>query len=402
MSSTRTTSLRAGAIGLMMMLAAAPAVEAQNRLVLPRGSVILVRTASPIQSNTVKVGDTFYTNVVDSLGVDGYTVIPAGSRIRGVVRTVQPATRQQSGFVEVAFDQLTLSDGTVFPIQGRLTSTDSAERRQIESSADQRVLLVGGRGGIGAAIAGAGSSSSSSSSGLLAALGSLLSSGMDVRVPTGTPLAVKLDQRLVLRGRGVARPTNPSTIYTDAERIRQAQQALQRLNYYRGTLDGELTYATQRALVEYQIDRNIPATGNLDGRTAQALGLSLDITGGGATVLSATAAATLRRDAQSLAARERSDLYISTVGRLDPRRAYSENDLELYFALSAFADNSSLYEQIVRTSGSTDGAMLAGRALVSAARRVDAAIQRTRPSTTVTNAWSNVRSQMASLDPAYR
>ena len=402
MSSTRTTSLRAGAIGLMMMLAAAPAVEAQNRLVLPRGSVILVRTASPIQSNTVKFGDTFYTNVVDSLGVDGYTVIPAGSRIRGVVRTVQPATRQQSGFVEVAFDQLTLSDGTVFPIQGRLTSTDSAERRQIESSADQRVLLVGGRGGIGAAIAGAGSSSSSSSSGLLAALGSLLSSGMDVRVPTGTPLAVKLDQRLVLRGRGVARPTNPSTIYTDAERIRQAQQALQRLNYYRGTLDGELTYATQRALVEYQIDRNIPATGNLDGRTAQALGLSLDITGGGATVLSATAAATLRRDAQSLAARERSDLYISTVGRLDPRRAYSENDLELYFALSAFADNSSLYEQIVRTSGSTDGAMLAGRALVSAARRVDAAIQRTRPSTTVQNAWSNVRSQISSLDPAYR
>lgn len=402
MSSTRTTSLRAGAIGLMMMLAAAPAVEAQNRLVLPRGSVILVRTASPIQSNTVKVGDTFYTNVVDSLGVDGYTVIPAGSRIRGVVRTVQPATRQQSGFVEVAFDQLTLSDGTVFPIQGRLTSTDSAERRQIESSADQRVLLVGGRGGIGAAIAGAGSSSSSSSSGLLAALGSLLSSGMDVRVPTGTPLAVKLDQRLVLRGRGVARPTNPSTIYTDAERIRQAQQALQRLNYYRGTLDGELTYATQRALVEYQIDRNIPATGNLDGRTAQALGLSLDITGGGATVLSATAAATLRRDAQSLAARERSDLYISTVGRLDPRRAYSENDLELYFALSAFADNASLYEQIVRTSGSTDGAMLAGRALVSAARRVDAAIQRTRPSTTVQNAWSNVRSQISSLDPAYR
>ena len=402
MSSTRTTSLRAGAIGLMMMLAAAPAVEAQNRLVLPRGSVILVRTASPIQSNTVKVGDTFYTNVVDSLGVDGYTVIPAGSRIRGVVRTVQPATRQQSGFVEVAFDQLTLSDGTVFPIQGRLTSTDSAERRQIESSADQRVLLVGGRGGIGAAIAGAGSSSSSSSSGLLAALGSLLSSGMDVSVPTGTPLAVKLDQRLVLRGRGVARPTNPSTIYTDAERIRQAQQSLQRLNYYRGTLDGELTYATQRALVEYQIDRNIPATGNLDGRTAQALGLSLDITGGGATVLSATAAATLRRDAQSLAARERSDLYISTVGRLDPRRAYSENDLELYFALSAFADNSSLYEQIVRTSGSTDGAMLAGRALVSAARRVDAAIQRTRPSTTVQNAWSNVRSQISSLDPAYR
>jgi peptidoglycan hydrolase-like protein with peptidoglycan-binding domain len=402
MISLGTNTLRAGAVGLTMMLAATPALEAQNRLVLPRGSVIIVRTTTPLQSNTVRVGDTFSTNVVDSLGVDGYTVIPAGSRIRGVVRTVQPATRQQSGVIEVAFDQLTLSDGTVFPIVGRLTSTDSAERRQIDESADQRVVLVGGRGGIGAAIAGAGSTSSSSSSNLLAALGSLLSSGMDVRVPTGTPLAVKLDQRLVLRGRGIARPANPSTIYTDAERIREAQQALQRLNYYRGTVDGELSYATQRALVEYQIDRNLPATGNLDGRTAQSLGLSLDITGGGSVVLSATEAATLRRDAQSLAARERSDLYISTVGRLDTRRTYSENDLELWFALSAFADNASLYEQVVRSSGSTDGAMLAGRALVSAARRVDAAMQQARPSTTVRNAWSNVRSQMSSLDPSYR
>jgi peptidoglycan hydrolase-like protein with peptidoglycan-binding domain len=392
--------IRAGMLGMALMLASTPHLEAQNRLVLPRGSVIIVRTATPLQSNTVRVGETFYTNVVDSLGIDGYTVIPAGSRIRGVVRTVQPATRQQSGVIEIAFDQLTLSDGTVVPIVGRLTSTDSAERRQIDESADQRVVLVGGRGGIGAAIAGAGSNSGSSS--LLTALGGLLSSGMDVRVPAGTPLAVKLDQRLVLRGRGIARPTNPSTIYTDAERIRQAQQALQRLNYYRGTLDGELTYATQRALVEYQIDRNIPATGNLDGRTAQALGLSLDITGGGAVVLSATEAATLRRDAQSLAARERADLYISTVGRLDTRRVYSENDLELYFALSAYADNASLYEQIVRSSGTTDGAMLAGRALINAARRVDTAIQRTRPSTTVQNAWANLRSQMGALDPAYR
>lgn len=402
MISLGTNTLRAAAVGVTMLLAATPALEAQNRLVLPRGSVIIVRTTTPLQSNTVRVGDTFSTNVVDSLGIDGYTVIPAGSRIRGVVRTVQPATRQQSGVIEVAFDQLTLSDGTVFPIVGRLTSTDSAERRQIDESADQRVVLVGGRGGIGAAIAGAGSTSSSSSSSLLAALGSLLSSGMDVRVPTGTPLAVKLDQRLVLRGRGIARPANPSTIYTDAERIREAQQALQRLNYYRGTVDGELSYATQRALVEYQIDRNLPATGNLDGRTAQSLGLSLDITGGGSVVLSATEAATLRRDAQSLAARERSDLYISTVGRLDTRRTYSENDLELWFALSAFADNASLYEQVVRSSGSTDGAMLAGRALVSAARRVDAAMQQARPSMTVRNAWSTVRSQMSSLDPSYR
>lgn len=401
MTSTRSNITTGGALSLLLMLAAAPALEAQNRLVLPRGSVIIVRTATPLESSSARVGQTFYTNVLDSLGVDGYTVIPAGSRIRGVVRMVRPATRQESGVIEVAFDQLSLPDGTVFPLVGRLTSTDSAERRQIESSADQRVVLVGGRGGIGAVIAGAGSSSSSSSN-LLSALGSLLSTGENVRVPVGTPLAVKLDQRLVLRGRGIARRPDASTIYTDTERIREAQRALQRLNYYRGTLDGELSYATQRALIEYQIDRNVPATGNLDGRTAQLLGLSLDISGGGAAVLSATEASTLRRDAQSLVARERADLSISTVGRLDTRRAYSENDMEMWFAISAFADNASLYEQVVRASGTTDGAMLAGRALVSAARRVDAAMQRTRPSTVVQNAWANMRSQMTSIDPTYR
>ena len=404
MFSAKSNLAAAGALSLMMLVGAAPESEAQARVALPRGSVIIVRTATPLQSSGTQPGQTFWTHVVDSVSVDGYTAIPANSRIRGIVRTVQPATRSQSGVLEVAFDQLVLSDGTVFPIVGRLTSTDSAERRQIESSADQRVVLVGGRGGIGAAIAGAGSQSCGSSS-ILSALGGLLSSGTDVRVPTGTPLAVKLDQRVSLRGRGTFRRANASTIYTDPQRIREAQQELARLNYYRGTADGELTYATQRALIEYQIDRGIPASGNLDGRTAQALGLSLDLgTGGsfGGAALSAEEASTMRRNAQALVARERSDLTISTIGRLDTRRVYSENDLELLFALSAYADNASLYEQIVRSSGTADGVMLAGRALVSAARRVDAAMQRTRPSATITSAWNSVRSQLNAIDSSYR
>src|SRR5688572_11011171 len=198
-------SISCGALGLMLVLATASELSAQARLALPRGSVIIVRTTTPIESSTARAGQTFETVVDDVVNVDNYNVIPSGSRIRGVVTIVQPATRQQSGVIEVNFDRLTLADGTVFTIDGRLTSTDSAERRQIESRTDQRVVLVGGRGGIGAAIAGAGSASSSSSSSLLTALGSLLSSGLDVRVPAGTPLAVRLDQRLVLRGRGIAR-----------------------------------------------------------------------------------------------------------------------------------------------------------------------------------------------------
>src|SRR4051812_16370007 len=113
------------------LLAGAPAVFAQSRVVLPSGTVIIVSTTQPLESTSAQNGQTFDTNVQGNVGVDEYTVIPAGSKIRGVVTLAQPATQQRSGVIEVVFDRLTLSDGSSLPITGKLTSTDSAERRQI-------------------------------------------------------------------------------------------------------------------------------------------------------------------------------------------------------------------------------------------------------------------------------
>src|SRR3954471_20022307 len=154
----RPNTCRAAVSGLALAFVAASAASAQNRVVLPAGTVIIVRTTAPLQSATAKSGQTFETNVEESVGVDEYTVIPAGSKIRGVVSLATPSTRQQSGVIEVVFDRLTLPNGTSYPITGKLTSTDSAERRQIESDPNNpRVVLVGGRSGIGGVIAGAGS-----------------------------------------------------------------------------------------------------------------------------------------------------------------------------------------------------------------------------------------------------
>jgi hypothetical protein len=401
MRSSRTKSLAGGVWILFLTLLAVSGLSAQTRLVLPEGSVIIVRTSNPLESATAKVGQTFETVVADTVRVENYTVIPAGSRIRGVVTFAQAANRQRSGVMEVNFDRLSLPDGKAYALSGKLTSTDPAERRQIESDPNARVVLVGGRGGVGAAIAGAGSERSPVS-GILAELGNLLSEARDVRVPTGTPLAIQLEQGLVLRRRGTARAPDAFTIYTAADRIRAAQQALAQQNYYRGTINGQLDDATQRALFEFQIDKGIIATGNLDGRTAQALGLSATADAADVAILSPEEASILRRGAQALAGRHRQDLAISTTGRLDARRAYTEGDVDLWFALSAFADNASLYEQLVRVSGNGEGSVLAGKALVSAARRVDAALQRARTSSQVQNAWSSIRAQLAELDPAYR
>ena len=393
-------ALARGRWSLLFTFLAVPVLSAQTRLVLPEGSVIIVRNSSPLESATAKVGQTFETVVVDTILVDNYTAIPASSRIRGVVTFAQAADRKRSGVIEVNFDRLMLPDGKVYSLRGKLTSTDAAERRQIESDPNARVVLVGGRGGVGAAIAGAGSDASPAS-GILAALGDLLSEARDVRLPVGTPLAVQLEQGLVLSRRGSARAPDAFTIYTAADRIRAAQQALAQQNYYRGAINGQLDDATQRALFEFQIDKGIMATGNLDGRTAQALGLSAT-DAADATVLSPEEASLLRRGAQAIVGRHRQDMAISTTGRLDARRAYTESDVALLFTLSAFADNASLYEQLVRVSGNVDGSALAGKALVGAARRVDAALQLARTSSQIQSAWSSIRAQLAELDPSYR
>jgi len=396
---------------LVAGLATTAAGAQQGRTVLPEGSVIMVRTTTPLESSTARVGQVFETTVADAVSADEYNVIPAGSRIRGVVTFAQAADRQRSGVIEVAFNRLALPDGTVQTIAGKLTSTDAAERRQIETNPDARVVLVGGRGGVGATIAGAGSENSPAS-GILAALGTLLSQARDVRVAAGTPLAVQLEQPLVLSRRGARQSPGGFTLYTGTDRITAAQQALAQQNYYRGRVTGQLDDATQRALFEFQVDKGITATGNLDWRTAQALGITAGASGGtaggvaggttGGAVLTAEEASQLRRAAQALVGRYRQEMAGSGTGRYDSRRGNDERSIELWFALSAFADNASLYEQLVRAPASNAGAEPAGRALTGAARRVDAAMQAARASQSVQGAWQTMRAQLAELDPAYR
>ncbi len=391
-----------GAWGAGLSLFAVSPIAAQARVVLPEGSVIRGTTEAPLESSTARAGQTFETLVADTVGVDNYTVIPEGSRIRGVIGFVQPATRQQSGVIQVTFDRLTLPDGTSYPLQARLTSTDANERRQIDQDPNARVVLVGGRGGIGAAIAGAGSDKSPAS-GILSALGSLLSQAQDVRVPAGTPLAVQLDQRLTLRGRGTMGGSDAFTIYTDAARVRAAQRALAQQNYYRGPVNGILDEETQRALFDFQVAKGMVGTGNLNGSTAQALGIlgSANPVPTRNAVLSADQASLLRRGAQALVSRERQELSVTSIGQLSTRRTYGEADIDLWFALSAFADNALLYEQLVRTTGNDEASVLAGRALINAARRVDSVIQNARTSTQIQNAWTTLRQQLAGIDPSY-
>jgi peptidoglycan hydrolase-like protein with peptidoglycan-binding domain len=397
------TTFQRGAWAAVFTLLFTASLPAQTRITVPAGTVVLVRTDQDLLSDTAKVGQTFLTTVTEPVSVNGYTLIPANSRIRGVVSYVQPASGSRSGVMQVAFDRLSLPNGRSTLIQARLTSTDSAERAQIELRSDPRVVLVGERGGIGAAIAGAGSSRSAAS-GILAALGNMLSEGMDVNVPAGTVLAVQLERPITMTGVGAVDINNENTIFTLADRIRAAQKELARRGYYRGTATGVLDNATRRALFDFQLDNDIAGTGNLNGRTARALGIlgGDEDTETGEAVLTLREAAVLRLAAQTLETRQRQDLAMATNGQLSARRTYTTGDLELLFALSAFADNALLYEQVRTTSNNREGETYAGTALVAAARRVDSALSQARPAQQMLDVWTSIRRQLAQVDPAYR
>src|SRR5688572_758334 len=122
-----------GWLTALVLASSSVAFAQQSRAVLPAGTVIIVRTTTPLQSATAKAGQTFETVVEENVAVDETILIPAGSKIRGVVTLATPATRQQSGVIEVDFDRLMHADGATFTMDGKLTSTDTSERRQINS-----------------------------------------------------------------------------------------------------------------------------------------------------------------------------------------------------------------------------------------------------------------------------
>ncbi|MBA2565765.1 MAG: peptidoglycan-binding protein [Gemmatimonadetes bacterium] len=389
--------------GLLSLSAVFHLATGQQRLLLPEGTVITVKTAAPLSSASVREGEAFRTTVADSVRVEGFTVIPEGSTIDGVVTLVRRADERQSGVIGVEFNRLRLPKGSEVVIDGKLTSLDPSERRQIDAQTDAQVLFVGGRRGTGAAIGAVGASGGAGRDPLgnvLGALGTLLSKGADVTVPANTPLAVQLERGLTMGVMSTQpiRGSDAFTIYTSASAIRAGQQALRAKGYYRGATDGALNEATQRALVEFQIDSDIIATGNLDGRTAEALGLQL---ARGASTLTPAEATLLRRNAQILTTRYRNTIGIAEGGRLDQRRTYDPAEIELYFALSAFSDNASLYEEMRRLSGNVEGQTAAGSALAGAARRVDEALRTVRVSPRTEAIWGALQEDLARLDSTY-
>jgi len=169
--------------------------RAAGRNEVPVGTEIDVRLQSPLNSGTAQVEDRFEaTTVVDLLSGDD-VLIPAGSVLRGVVSSVDKASRtDRKGSLTVAVDQITVR-GRSYPMRGTVTQALESEGLRGEAA------RIGTGAGVGAIIGGILGGVRGALAGILIGGGGVIAAteGKDVNLPAGTVLRVRFDSPLTLR-----------------------------------------------------------------------------------------------------------------------------------------------------------------------------------------------------------
>ena len=156
---------------------------------IPSGTELDVRLLGSLNSGTAQVEDRFEATTLVDLNVDGRTVVPAGSVMRGVVTAVERATRtNRTSKMTVSFDQLTVN-GRSYPIRATVTQAIQGEGIKGELprtgvGAGVGAVLGGLLGGVKGAVVGA----------VIGAGGTVAATeGKEVELPQGTVLRVRFD-----------------------------------------------------------------------------------------------------------------------------------------------------------------------------------------------------------------
>lgn len=171
-----------------------PARQAQPGEV-PAGQELDVRLENELSSATAQVEDRFRATTVVDLYQGNEVLIPAGSTLRGVVSSVDKATRtDRKGSLTLAFDQITVR-GRNYPVRG--TVQQALESEGIKGEAGK----IGAGAGVGAILGGILGGAKGALLGVLIGGGGTMAAtpGKDVTLPAGTVLRVRLDQAVRVR-----------------------------------------------------------------------------------------------------------------------------------------------------------------------------------------------------------
>jgi hypothetical protein len=162
----------------------------QGTSAIPVDYEIDVRLQTELSSATAVAEQRFEATTVADVYRGSEVLIPAGSIMRGVVSSVEKATRtDRSGRLTLAFDQVTIR-GREYPMRGTVTQALESEGVRGE------VGRIGAGGAIGGIIGGIMGGVKGALLGVLIGGGGTMAAtpGKDVTVPAGTLLRVRFDQ----------------------------------------------------------------------------------------------------------------------------------------------------------------------------------------------------------------
>ena len=167
-------------------------VESGRRGLIPVGQELDVRLQERLSSETATPEQRFEaTTAVDVMQGDR-VLIPAGSTVRGVVRSVDKAGNiDRTGKLTLAFDQITVR-GRQYPI--RAMAMQAFESRGVLGEGK----TVGTGGAVGAVIGGILGGLKGAVIGAVVGAGGVIAAteGKDVTLEPGTILRLRLDERL--------------------------------------------------------------------------------------------------------------------------------------------------------------------------------------------------------------
>jgi hypothetical protein len=159
---------------------------------VPAGTEIDVRLTNTLDSGTAQVEDRFEGTTLVDVNIDGRTVVPAGSVVRGVITSVERATRtNRTAKMTVSFDQITIK-GRAYPLRGTVTQAIEGEGLRGE------VGRIGTGAGVGAIIGGILGGFKGALAGILIGGGGTIAAteGKEVELPQGSVLRVRIDSPL--------------------------------------------------------------------------------------------------------------------------------------------------------------------------------------------------------------
>lgn len=176
---------------------------------VPEGEALVLELQDPLNTRTTRKGDTVNLTVTTDVFAGGQIVIPRGSTVRATVtKAKRPGRVFGKALIRLQFDQLTLQDGTSYPITTQLSpsgwweptgdmksqgeGSKTRDLKRIGSGAAQGALIGavfgGGRGATRGAAAGAAAGTAAV----------MLERGPELDLPPGMMFEVQLTKPLTL------------------------------------------------------------------------------------------------------------------------------------------------------------------------------------------------------------